>query len=162
MSSVPLPIGSSGGHEGRFSRGPLPVFSVGDGCEQFWHGQGCPLFGVVHPAFPLPTTASPTLQGVLKDGFGEAVVTCDKPQPCKFPSLGSCQKRFRWTHKEVDLTPHPVVGLVLQIGDAEKFPQALGFKSLDPFLKVSKHGPCSTAIEEDEATRDLSSLNLRS
>ena len=39
-------------------------------CEQFWHGQGCPLFGVVHPSFPLPTTASTTLQGTLKDmGF---------------------------------------------------------------------------------------------
>ena len=49
--------------------------------EQFWHGQGCPLFDVVHPAFPLPTTASPTLQGVLKDGFGEAVVACDMREP---------------------------------------------------------------------------------
>ena len=25
--------------------------------------------------------------------------------------LGSCQKRFLWTHKGVDLAPHPVVGL---------------------------------------------------
>ena len=44
---------------------------------------------------------------------------------------------------------HPVVGLVLQVGDAEKFPQALGFESLDPFLRVSEQGPCFTAIEED-------------
>ena len=29
-------------------------------------GQGCPLFDVVHP---VPTTASPTLQGALKEGF---------------------------------------------------------------------------------------------
>ena len=29
--------------------------------EQFWHGQGCPFFDVVRPAFPLLTTASPTL-----------------------------------------------------------------------------------------------------
>ena len=34
--------------------------------------------------------------------------------------------------------PHPVVGLVLQVEDAEKFPQALGLESLDPFLKVRK------------------------
>ena len=33
----------------------------------------CPLFYVVHPAFSLPTTASPTFQGTLKDGFKEAV-----------------------------------------------------------------------------------------
>ena len=31
-------------------------FSAGGPFEQFWHGQGCPLFDVVHPAFPLPTT----------------------------------------------------------------------------------------------------------
>ena len=86
---------------------------------------------VVHPAFPLPTTVSPTLQGDLKDGFGEAVVACDISEPSKFPSLDSCQKRFLCTQKEVDLAPLPVFGLVLQAGDAEKFPQELGFKSLD-------------------------------
>ena len=43
-------------------------------------GQGSPLFNAVHPAFPLPTTASPILQGALKDGFREAVVACDMPQ----------------------------------------------------------------------------------
>ena len=59
------------------------------------------------------------------------------PKPRKFPSLDSCQKRFLWTHKEVDLAPHPVVGLVLQVGDAEKFPQALSFEGLIPFLSVS-------------------------
>ena len=60
------PIGSSGGHEGRFSRDLLPVFSAGGPFEQFWHGQICPIFDVVHP--------SPTVQRVLKDGFGEVVV----------------------------------------------------------------------------------------
>ena len=71
------------------SRDPLPVFPARSPCEQFWPGQGCPLFGVVHPAFPLPT-----LQGALKDGFREAVVACDMPEPRKIPSLHSCQKRF--------------------------------------------------------------------
>ena len=80
---------------------------------QLWHGQGCPLFDVVHPAFPLPATASPIVQGALKDGFGEGVVACDMPEPFKFPSLASCQKRFLWSLKEVDLVAHPVVGLSL-------------------------------------------------
>ena len=102
--------------------------------EQFRHGQGCSLFDVVHPAFPLPTTALPNLQGALKDGFGEAVVACGMPEPCMSPSLDSYQNRLLWTHKEVDLAPHPVVGLALQVGDAEKSPQALGFKSLDLFF----------------------------
>ena len=51
-----------------------------------------------------------------------------------FQSLRSCQKRFLWTHKEADLAPHQVVGHVLQVGDAEKFLQALRFKRLDPFF----------------------------
>ena len=46
-------------------------------------------------------------------------MTCDMPEPCKFPSVDSCQKRFMWTQKEVDLAPHPAVGRVLQVGDAE-------------------------------------------
>ena len=88
---------------------------------------------VLHPTFLLPTTASPTPQGLLKDGFGEAVMACEVPKPCKFPSLDGCQNRFLRTHKEVDLAPHPDVGLAIQ--DAEKFPKALGFKSLDPFFQ---------------------------
>ena len=106
-------------------------FFAGGYCEQLWHGQGCPLFNVVHPAFPLPTTASPTLQGALNDGFGEAVLACDVPQPCKFSFLDSGQKRFLWTHKEVALAPHLVFGLVLHVGDTVNFPHALGFKTLD-------------------------------
>ena len=73
----------------------------------------------------------------------------DVPEPCEFTSLDSCQKRFLWTHKEVYLVPHPVVGFVLHVEDAEKFSQALGFKSLDLFIRVSKQGPCFTTIEED-------------
>ena len=77
---------------------------------------------VVHPAFPLLITASPTLQGALKDGFRQAVLVCDMPKPSKFPSLDSCKKRFLWTHKEVDLAPHPVVGLVQPTICAEQVP----------------------------------------
>ena len=123
-----------GGNEGRISRDPLPVFSAGGPCRQYRHGQGCPLFDVVHPTFPLTTTASPTLQGASKDGFREAVVVYNMPEPCKFPSLDNCQKTFLWTHDEVDYASHPVVGLVLQVGDTEKFLRALGFESLDPFF----------------------------
>ena len=39
------------------SRSVFCSFFAGSHCEQFWHGQGRPLFDVVHPAFPLPTTA---------------------------------------------------------------------------------------------------------
>ena len=85
FSSVPLLSELSGAHEGRFNRDPPPAFSEGGPYEQFWHGQGRPLFSAVHPAFSLPTTAPPTLQGALKDGFREAVVTCDMPEPRQLP-----------------------------------------------------------------------------
>ena len=55
-------------------------------------------------------------------------MTCDGPEPCEFPSLDSCQKRFLWAYKEVDLALHPVAGL------AEMFLQTLAFESLDLFL----------------------------
>ena len=107
---------------------------AGGHCEQFWQGQGCPLFDIVDTAFPLSTTALPTLKGALKDGFGEAVMACVMPEPCKFKFLDSCQKRFLPTHEGVDLAPCSVVGLVLQAGDTEKFPHTLGLESLDPFF----------------------------
>ena len=103
---------------------------------------------------------SPTLRGAKKDDFGEAVVACDMPEPWKFPSLDICQKRFLWTHKEVDLALHLVIGLVHKVRDAEKFPQALGFESLGPFFRVRKQGPCFTAIEEDGGDKRLVQLEL--
>ena len=89
--------------------------------------QGCPLLDVVHPVFTLLTKASATRQGARKDDFGESVVACGMPEPWTFPSLDSCQKRFLWTHKEVDLAPHPVIDFVFQVGAAEKCPKSLGF-----------------------------------
>ena len=87
-------------------------------------------------------------------------MACDMPEPCKFPSLDSCQKRFLWAHKEVDLTPQTVVGFVLQVGDMEILP-ALGFESLDPFFfRVSKQGPCFTSIKEDGGDKRLVQLEL--
>ena len=80
---------------------------------------------------------SPTLKGALNDSFGEAVVACDLPELYEFPSLDSCQKRFLWNYREVDCAPQPGVYLVLQAGDGEKFPQAFGFESLDPFFLES-------------------------
>ena len=63
----------------------------------------------------MPTAASLTVSAVLEDDFGEAVVARDMPAPFEFPSIDSCRKRFLWTHKEVDLAPYHLVGLVLQV-----------------------------------------------
>ena len=60
------------------------------------------------------------------------------PETCKFPSLDTCQKRFLWTHEEVDLVLRPVVCLVLKVEDTEMFQYALGFQSWILFYRVSK------------------------
>ena len=65
MSLVPRPIGSLGAQEGRFSRDPLPVFSVEGHCEWLWHGQGHPLNGIIHPVFPLLAVAEAMLDGCM-------------------------------------------------------------------------------------------------
>ena len=82
------------------------------------------------------------------------------PEPGTFPSLGTCQKSFLWTHKDIGLALHPLGGRVLQVGDAKKFYQALGFESLGPFFTVSMQVPCFTAIEEDGGDKRLVQLEL--
>ena len=80
--------------------------------------------------------------------------------------LGSCQKRFPLTQKEADLASHPVVGLVVQVGDVKKLPRAFGFEGLDPFsfpfffFIVSKQFPCFTALEEDRDDKRLVEFEL--
>ena len=60
-------------------------------------------------------------------------MACDMPEPCKFPSIDSYQRRFLWTQKEVDLAPHLVDGIVLRVGGTQKFSHVLGFENLYPF-----------------------------
>ena len=63
-----------------------------------------------------------------------------------------------WTF--VLLCTQSLVSLVLQVGDAEKLPRTLGLDSLDPFLRVSKQGPCLTAAEENRDVKGLVELEL--
>ena len=78
------------------------------------------------------------------------------PEPCNFPSLVSCQKRFLWTYKKVDLAPHPVVGPVLQIGKASFFRHLISKAWILSFFTVSKQGPCFTSVEENGGDKSLS------
>ena len=85
----------------------------------------------------------------------------DKPEPCK--SLASCQKRFLCTHKEADLALHPVVGLVLHVGNAENFPRLLVSKSWIFFFFNSESASrihVFTAIEENGGDKRLVQLEL--
>ena len=49
---------------------------------------------------------------------------------------------------------------MLQVRDEERFPQALGFESLDLFLGVGRLGPCLTAIQEDGSDKRLVQFKL--
>ena len=82
------------------------------------------------------------------------------PEPCEFSSLDSWHKRFLKVHKAINLARHPFVGLVIQVDDAEKFPQGLGLESLTPFLIVSKHRPYLTAVARWRWQRDFYNSNL--
>ena len=85
-------------------------------------------------------------------------------EPCKFPYLDNCQKRFLWTYKEVDLVPHPVFGLVLQIGDGRSFLGYLVWKIwiffFFFFLKVRKQSQYFTATEEGGNDKRLVQLEF--
>ena len=96
----------------------------------------------------------------MKNGFGEADVACDTPEPCKFPSLDSCQKRFLWTHKGVDLAPHPVVKSCAPSRRCGEVPSGIWFRKHGPFIGVIKQGPCFTAIEDDGGDKRLVQLEL--
>ena len=74
-------------------------------------------------------------------------MTC--PSHASFRLLTVARRGSWGSTGKFDLAPHPVVGVVLQVEDAETFPLALGFENLDPFLRVSKPGPCLRALEED-------------
>ena len=55
--------------------------------------------------------------------------------------------------------PHHVKVSPRGLGDTEKFPRALGFKSLDPlFFRVSQQGPRFIAVEEDGGEKRLVEL----
>ena len=99
--------------------------------------------------------AWPTFQGALEDGFGEAVVARDMPKPCRIPFLDICRKSYLWAHKVADLALHQVVDLELYVRDVEKFPQTLGMKRMDSFLRGCKQGPCLTATQEDKGDERL-------
>ena len=79
--------------------------------------------------------------------------------------LDSCQRRFLWTQKEADLALHPVVGLVLQEGDTEKFPQALGFERMDTFFFSQEAGSmflsCKGGWRWQETCRAWTCLSVR-
>ena len=77
-------------------------------------------------------------------------MACDMPEPCKSPSVNSCQKRFLLTHEKFYHAPHPVVGVVLQVGDTD----------MHFFSRVSKQDPYFTVLEEDGTYKRLVELEL--
>ena len=112
----------------------------------------CPLFDVVHPTFHLPTMASPTLQGALKDvlfwrgchGVWHArtmqdFVSWQLPEevPVDQQGSGSCSAPSRWS-----CTSSRRCGEV-SLGTWFRKPGSF------LFFRVSKQGPCFTATEED-------------
>ena len=64
--------------------------------------------------------------------------------------------RFPWVHKEADLVPRQVVGLVLQVGDAE----ASSGKSLDSTFIASRGHVPQTSILMERAHNKTNKIKL--
>ena len=60
----------------------------------------------------------------------------------------------------LSVSPVYLSQLPLLLKEVEKFPQALGLQALDPFLSISKQGPCFRAIDEDRGDKRLAELEL--
>ena len=77
----------------------------------------------------------PPSKGALKDNFGQAVVACDMPDSCKFPSLNSTVSRRGSCGPTREFILLRTKSFVCAPGrDAEKFSRAFGFEGLDFFL----------------------------
>ena len=139
------------GREGRFSRDPLPVFSAGGRCKQFWYGQGCPLFDVVQTAFPLPTRRRPPSKVSRRMVLERLSWRVPCPNHASFRlSTVARGGSILWTHKDVDLAPNLVVDLVLPVGArCGEVSSGTRFRKPGSFFRVNKQGPYFTAIEED-------------
>ena len=117
----PLTNWVKGRHDRRFSRDPLPVFSAGGPCKQFWHRQifppRCPRgwFWIGCRSVWHARTMQVSISWQLPEDFSA------DPQGSYF-------------------APHPFVGHVFQVGDTEEFPHALGFESLVPFFQSQQAG----------------------
>ena len=60
------------------------------------------------------------------------------------------------TRKLILLRTHSL----LQVGDAERFPRALGLESLDLVFRISQQVPCFTAVDEDGCDKRLAEVEL--
>ena len=137
FSSVPWPIESSGGHEGRFSRGSLPVFFAGGPCEWLWQGQGCPVFDVIHPAFSSADHGVAHPLGCPEGGLWRGCRGVRHTRTMHVASFrlltvsrrSCCEPQGNWFRFA------PSRWFVHQVGDTEKFPHFLhshGFTNLFP------------------------------
>ena len=155
FSLAPWPTGSSEGHDGRFSRDPLPVFSAGGRGEQFWHGQGCPLFelDVIHPALRLRpqhhVLSKVPWRMVLEKLLRR--VTCRNHASFRLLAVARCS--CGPTRKSILFRTQWLVSCSKQ-EMRRSLLKAFGLEGLDPFLRVSEQGSCFTAIGKTEVVRD--------
>ena len=152
---IPWPNDVVREHGRRFSRDPLPVLSAEGRCEKFWHGQGCSLFDVVHPAFPLPTKASQPSKVPWRMVLESLSwrVTCPNLVNYRLLTVGrrgSCgpmKKLILSAPSRWSCAPSRGCG---EVSSGTWFRTPGSF-----FVRVSKQGPYFTAIEENGGDKGL-------
>ena len=87
-------------------------------------------------------------------------VTC--PSHASFRLLTVARRSSCGTTRQLILLRAQSLVLCSKVEDTKKFPQALGFESLDPFFRVSKQVLCFTAIGEDGCDKRLAELKRNS
>ena len=106
--------------------------------------------GVAHPPR--------CMEGWLWSGWLSWCVTCSNHMSFRLLAVA---KRFLWTHKEVDLAPHAIRSLVLQVGDKDKFSTYTWFtEPASCLLDSASRVHVSQSQRRMEMTKDSCNLNL--
>ena len=90
----------------------------------------------------------------------ERLLWRDMPELWEFPPLDSCQERILWAHKEMDLAPHTVVGLVLLQEVQRSFLGHLVSTAWTPFSELARRLDVLQLERTIAMTRDSFKLNF--
>ena len=73
----------------------------------------------------------------------------DVAKPCQLPPFDGGEEMLLGAGESFNFAPDKGICFVVQVGNAEQFPQALHFKCLDAFFCFCQKCPRFTSVEQD-------------